>query len=230
MRHRLQFVIAVASVVTLAGPLRVDAQDETLSSDPTFSPPSAPETGPPAWTTPARVAGQDRGVEARRWAQRNGGWLGERPDTGRPPTLDELRAHLISRGIDPVAIDQRIARIREARRRGLAVREAAGVDIPPDAKPDAVPRSDRGVEPTTVVEPRLARLRDSRGDFGRFGRQVPVNAGWEQAQLQSRLVRQGIPPQTLNARLGRLDGVSPDGTAPVGPAVGGGAGRIRSRR
>jgi hypothetical protein len=230
MRYRFRLFVVAASLVALAGPTGVQAQDEFSSPDPAISPRNALRADAPGWTASDRVAGQEPGVEQRRWARGNGGWLGERANAGRPPTLEELRAHLISRGIDPVSIDQRIARIREARRRGLAAREGTRLETP--SGPDPVPAelSDRGVDPTTAVEARLARMRDSRGDFGRVGRQVQGSGGWEQAQLQSRLVHQGLPPQTLNERLGKLDGAAPRSAALVGPAVGGGAGRVRSRR
>lgn len=228
MRHCAPRMIIVASILALTGPSRGDAQDEWLNSDPTAVPPSVRSEGPPAWTPP-QAARQDRAVERQRSAQRSG-WLGERADSGRPPTLDELRAHLISRGIDPVAIDQRIARIREARRQGVAEREAARAARESDAEREALSKLDRNVDATAGAEARWARQRELRGDFGRFGRQVPVAAGREPAQVPSRLAPLGIPPHDLNVRLGRPSGASPDGSAPMGPAVGGPAGRVRSRR
>ena len=73
-------------------------------------------------------------------------------------------------------------------------------------------------------------MNEVRVNNGRFGRQVQGKSGLERAAVESRMVRQGVPPEALNVRLGKMYGIDQSDRSTADRSVGAGVGRVRTRR
>lgn len=171
------------------------AENETVSA-----PRDAERHARPPWRTDASA---DRSPVA---AEYQGGPFGHRSVEGNPPTAEQLRAHLLARGVDPTIVDRQIDHLVSKRNGPRSRVEKRSTDPSQRLERIRAEMRARGIEPRQANRqlPRSTRSRAMRQRVqerlaeGRFGNQPA-----EQRELRARIVRSEVEPRTASDRLGR---------------------------
>jgi hypothetical protein len=172
--------------------------------------------GRPAWVTEHRASRLDSQTDSDApppsGPVRNGGWLGYRSPEGRPPTLEELRAHLESRGVDPARLDAMAERAPGAWVEGGKFGQTGRYGAPAELAQIRAELESRGVD-AGAIEARIAERTEVRENHGPLGRQGDSVVVPHQAEVRSRLERGGLPPAAINARFGTSADSAREGAA-----------------
>jgi hypothetical protein len=131
---------------------------------------------------------------------RQGGWFAQRTAEGNPPTIEEMRQHLLSRGVDPQIVERQMERLSVARggvegQSDLSARqrELARVRMEMEA---------RGLDPRGT-ERSLETAARTRAFSQRFEQRRQANGAPNYEQLRTRVSGNAEDPRTMNTRLGR---------------------------
>lgn len=159
--------------------------------------PSGYPSGRPTWTHQHAIADNPPSTQH----VRHGGWLGQRSPDGRPPTLDELRAHLESRGVDPARLDNMALRAGDAGQEAGKFGQTGRYGSPADLQQLRTELELRGVD-AAAIEARVAERSEVRERMGPANRQMDDVAAPAPSDARTRLERGGLPPAALESRFG----------------------------
>ena len=135
-----------------------------------------------------------------------GGPFGERTPAGNPPTVDELRAHLLARGVNPAIVDRQAERLASQRGDSQARRAKRLPDQTPQLEKIRAEMRARGIEPRHI-DRQLSHTARTRGARERFQHRIGDGrlSGWgaDQREPRARADRANIEPRPVRDRLTR---------------------------